>query len=318
MAVDTPIRIEGVLAKIESPYRSEPTPVPATDSIILTDEFFSTMTIENQAPNLRENVRSGTLMPVKPGIPRGRVVRGTLNLELRGYGAAYAAANKVEADVLIRGSGFSAEVDETPSSEKWTYTQEDSGFESYTLWVYGAGNVYKINGCRSVMVWPIVAGELNFLRFEFIGFLDTAPAVAALPSQTFAAQVPQSAVGMSFTVGGWSPDIVTGEFTTGGNLVIKPSGNDATGFSEVQFSHFDPRVTFSAPTVALATLDPYADFQAATTRAIAWTVGGSQYNRADLAVASAYLVAEPTHENLDDFTAWGLEYRPIDMSIVVD
>lgn len=315
---DTPIRIEGVLAKIESTYRTDPTPGAATDAKILTEEFFSTMTIENQAPNLRENVRSGTLMPVAPGIPRGRVVRGTLNMELRGFAAAYSATDKPEADALIRGSGFSATVDVTVSAEKWTYAQEDSGFESYTLWAYGAGNVYKINGCRSVMVWPITAGELNILRFEFIGFLDTAPATASLPSQTFGAQVPQSAVGMSFTVGGWSPDIVTGEFTTGGNLVIKPSGNDSTGFSEVQFSHFDPRVTFTAPTLALATYDPYADVQAATTRAIDWTVGGSQYNRADLAVASAYLVSEPTHENQDDFTAWGLEYRPIDFSIVFD
>ncbi len=318
MAVDTPIRIEGVLAKIESVYRTDPTPVPATDSIILSEEFFSTMTIENQAPNLRENVRSGTLMPVAPGVPYGRVVRGTLNLELRGFGAAYSATDVPEADPLIRGSGFSAAVDATPGTESWTYAQEDSGFESYTLWVYGAGNVYKIVGCRSVMVWPIVAGELNFLRFEFIGFLDTAPGVAALPSQTFAAQVPQSAVGMSLTVEAWSPDIVTGEFTTGGNLVIKPSGNHATGFSEVQFSHFDPRVTFSAPTVALATYDPYADVQGATTRAIDWTVGGSQYNQADLAIASAFLVSEPTHENLDDFFAWGLEYRPVDFSLIYD
>ncbi len=315
---DTPIRIEGVLAKIESTYRTDPTPAGANDAVILSEEFFSAMTIENQAPNLRETVRDGTLMPVAPGVPQGRVVRGTLNLELRGFGAAYSATDKPESDALIRGSGFSATVDVTASAEKWTYAQEDSGFESYTLWAYGADNVYKINGCRSVMVWPIVAGELNILRFEFIGFLDTAPATAALPAQTFGAQVPQSAVGMAFTVGGWSPDIITGEFTTGGNLVVKPSGNDSTGFSEVQFSQFDPRVTFSAPTVALATYDPYADIKAATTRAIDWTVGGSQYNRADLAVVSGYLVSEPTHENQDDFTAWGLEYRPIDYSVVFD
>ena len=318
MAVDTAIRIEGVLVKIESSYRTDPTPTGTDDSIILTEEFFSTMTIENQAPNLRENVRDGTLMPVKPAIPNGRIVRGTLNLELRGFDAAYSASDKPESDALIRGSGFSAAVDTTGSAEKWTYAQEDSGFESYTVWAYGAGNVYKINGCRSVMIWPITAGELNILRFEFVGFLDTAPAVASVPAQTFGAQVPQSAVGMSFTIGSWSPDIVTGEFTTGGNLVIKPSGNDSTGFSEVQFSHFDPRVTFSAPTVALATYDPYGDIKAATTRAIDWTVGGSQYNRADLLVASAYLVSEPTHENLDDFTAWGLEYRPIDYSVIFD
>ena len=320
MAVDTAIRIEGVLVKIESSYRTDPTPTGTDDSIILADDGFwgSTMTIENQAPNLRENVRSGTLMPVKPGIPNGRVVRGTLNLEVRGFDAAYSETDKPEADVLIRGSGFSAAVDTTPSSEKWTYAQEDSGFESYTVWAYGAGNVYKINGCRSVMIWPMVSGELGILRFEFIGFLDTAPATASLPSQTFGAQVPQSAVGAAFTIGSWSPDIVTAEFTTGGNLVIKPSANDSTGFSEVQFSHFDPRLTLSAKTVALSTYDPYADIKAATTRAIDWTHGGSQYNRADLAIASAYLVAEPTHEDQDDFTGWGLEYRPIDYSVIWD
>ena len=165
MAVDTAIRSEGVRVKMESNYRTDPTPTGTDDSIILTEEFFSTMTIENQAPNLRENVRDGTLMPVKPGIPNGRIVRGTLNLELRGFDAAYSASDKPESDALIRGSGFSAAVDTTPSSEKWTYAQEDSGFESYTVWAYGAGNVYQINGCRSVMIWPITAGELNVIRF---------------------------------------------------------------------------------------------------------------------------------------------------------
>ena len=315
---DTPIRIEGLLCKIEGTYRTDPTPDGTNDAMILSDAFFSTMTIENRAPNLRENVRDGTLLPVAPGVPRGRTVSGTANLELRGFGAAYSAGNKPEADPFIRSSGYSATVDVTASAEKWTYAQEDSGFESCTIWAYGAGNVYKINGCRCNMVWPIVAGEMGILRFEFIGFLDTAPAAAALPAQTFATQVPQSAVGMSFTVGGWSPDIITGEFNAGANLVVKPSGNDSTGFSEVQFSHFDPRVTFSAPTLALATYDPYADRVAATTRAIDWTVGGSQYNRADLAIASAYLVSEPTHEDQDGFTAWGLEYRPIDFSVVFD
>ena len=316
---DHPIRIEGALVKIEGTYRTDPTPDGTNDSIILAKTFWgSSMVIENQAPNLRENVLDGTLMPVAPGVPRGRVVRGTLDLELRGFDAAYSAGNKPEADALIRGSGCSATVDVTVSAEKWTYAQEDSGFESYTVWAYGANNVYKINGCRSVMVWPIVAGELGILRFEFIGFLDTAPATASVPGQTFGVQVPQSAVGMSFTVGGWSPDIITGEFTTGGNLVIKPSGNHSDGFSEVQFSRFDPRVTFSAPTVPLSTYNPYADRLAATTRAIDWTVGGSQYNRADLAVASAYLVSEVAHEEQEEFTAWGLEYRPIDFSVVYD
>ena len=315
---DTPIRIEGLLAKIEGTYRTDPTPDGTNDAMILSEAFFSSMTIENRAPNLRENVRNGTLMPVAPGVPRGRTVAGTLNLELRGAGAAYAAGTRPEADPLIRASGFSSTVDATPGSETVTYAQINSGFEGVTIWAYGAGNVYKINGCRCNMVWPIVAGELGILRFEFIGFLDTAPATAALPAQTFATAVPQSAVGMSFTVGAWSPDIITGEFNSGTNLVVKPSGNHSDGFSEVQISQFDPRITFSAPTLALATFDPYADRLAATTRAIDWTVGGSQYNRADLAVASAYQVAEPGHEAPDDFTGWGLDYRPLDMSVVYD
>ncbi len=315
---DTPIRIEALLCKIESTYRTDPTPDGTNDAMILSEEFFSTMTIESQAPNNRDEVRDGTLLPVAPGVPRGDTVSGTVNLELRGFGAAYTATDQPEADPFIRSSGYSATVDVTGSAEKWTYAQEDSGFESCTIWAYGAGNVYKVSGCRCNMVWPIVAGDLGILRFEFIGFLDIVAATASLPAQTFGAQVPQSAVGMAFTVGSWSPDIITGEFNAGANLVVKPSGNDASGFSEVQFSRFDPRVTFSAPTVVLSTYNPYADRLAATTRAIDWTIGGSQYNRGDLAVASAYLVSYPTHENQDGFAAWGLEYRPIDFGIVFD
>ena len=320
---DSPIRIEGLLVEIESTYRTDPTPSAATNSVILAEEFSSTMVIENRAPNLRENVRDGTLMPVAPGVPRGRTVSGTIVLEMRGAGAAYAEATRPEADALIRSSGYNSVVVTTGGSETVTYSQEDSGFESCTMYAYSGGAAgvpteFRIVGVRCNMVWPIVAGELNFLRFDFIGFLDAAPTTVALPAQPVETAVPQSAVGMSLTVGSWSPDIITGEFNSGAVLSVKPSGNDATGFAEVQIASFDPRITFSAPTVALATYNPYADRVAATTRQIDWTVGGSQYNRADLVVASSYLVEEVAHENQDGFAAWGLAYRPIDMAIVFD
>ncbi len=320
---DQPIRIEGLLVEIESTYRTDPKPISADNAVILAEEFSSTMVIEDRAPNLRENVRDGTLMPVAPGLPRGRTVSGTIVAELRGAGVAYAEVTRPESDALIRSSGYNSVVVTTGGLETVTYSQEDSGFESCTMYVYAGGvsgttTEYRIVGCRCNMVWPIVAGELNFLRFEFIGFLDAAPTAVALPAQTFETAVPQSAVGMSFTVGSWSPDIITGEFNSGVVLSVKPSGNDATGFSEVQIASFDPRITFEAPTVAVGTYNPYADRAAATTRQIDWTVGASQYNRADLVVASAYLVEEPTHSNQDGFAAYGLAYRPIDMAILFD
>ena len=118
---------------------------------------------------------------------------------------AYAAATRPEADALIRSSGYNSVVVTTGGSETVTYSQEDTGFESCTMYVYAAGvsgttTEYRIVGCRCNMMWPIVAGELNFMRFEFIGFLDDAPTAVALPAQTFETALPQSAVGMSLTL----------------------------------------------------------------------------------------------------------------------
>ncbi len=312
-----PILIEAVAAKIESTYRTDPTPTAANDIIRLAEPFLQSFEIEHLAPNRRENVISGGLAPVAPGVPHGRVARGRLVAEVRGAGAAYSASVRPEVDVCLRAGGYAATIDTTPSAEKATYARADTGHESMTLYIWGEGNLFKVVGTRTAIEWLATNGEHSLFAFDWMGFLDADPATAAKPTETFVTAVQQAAVGMAFAVGAWSPDHATATWRSGAELMAIPSGNHSTGWSEIAIAKFNPELEFSAQSVPLATYDPYGDFKAATARQIDWTVGGSQYSRADLAAAAAYLRENPGHGDIDGFTAWPVTYLA-DGSIVFD
>lgn len=312
-----PILIEALAAKIESTYRTDPVPTAALDIIRLAEPFFQTFEIEHLAPNRRENVVSGGLAPVRPGVPQGRIARGRLVAEVRGAAAAYSATVRPEVDACIRSGGYAATIDTTPSAEKATYARADTGHESMALYIWGEGNLFKVVGVRTAIEWLATNGEHSLFGFDWMGFLDADPATAAKPTETFDAAVQQAAVGMAFLVGAWSPDHSTATWRSGAELVAIPSGNHSTGFSEIAISRFNPELEFSAQTIALGTYNPYADFKAATARQIDWTVGGSQYNRADLAAVAAYLRDNPGHGDAEGFTAWPVTYLA-DAEIVFD
>ncbi|KKN35920.1 hypothetical protein LCGC14_0778910 [marine sediment metagenome] len=312
-----PILIEAVAAKVESAYRTDPVPAAATDIIRLAEPFLQSFEIEHLAPNRRESVMSGGLAPVAPGVPQGRVARGRLVAEVRGAGSAYSSSNLPEVDACVRAGGYAATVDETPGTESVTYVRADTGHESMALYIWGEGNLFKVVGVRTAIEWLATNGEHSLFAFDWLGFLDDDPATAAKPQETFVTAVQQSAVGMAFAVGSWSPDHSTGTWRSGAELVAIPSANHSTGWSEIAISRFNPELEFSAQTVPLATYDPYADFKAATARQIDWTIGGSQYNQADLAVVAAYLRGNPGHGDIDGFTAWPVTYLA-DGSIVFD
>lgn len=316
----TPIRIEGLLAKIESTYRTDSVPVAGTDGVRLADRIFASgLVIEHQYPNLRDDVATGTLLPILPARPEGRIVTGTISLELKGFGAVYTAVNLPEADMFWRACGYSQTVDLSVGTENVIYSPADSSHESLSMYAFAAGNRYQIIGVRCNPIWPIVAGELGMLRFEFQGFLDVAPATAALPAITYNATVPQPGVTTAMTIGAVVLDMPASMELNGGVELIRiPDANDASGVSEIFIVRHRPTIRIRTLTEVLATFDPYADRETPTLRTLDATVGAVQYNKANLDVNNAYLEEPPAHADQDGLTAWDLPYFATDLAILYD
>jgi hypothetical protein len=318
---ENPIRIEGLLCKIESVYGTDPTPTAAANGIRISERLWAQISFEYAFSNLRDEVVTGTLLPLGAGPKRGWIATLDFGVELTGFGAAYSATDLPSVHPLIRSSGCSQTVVTTGGAETVTYTLEDTGHESCTIWAYGAGNIYKIVGCRGELTWPFTPGELGLMRFRVQGLVASV-ATGALPAITYTAEVPPPMVGLALTVGGWTPTRVSGEFTTGATIVRRDSAQAADGVTAFSISRFDPHFRLTAETDALATANPYDDAKPAaggvpTNRTIDLTLGSAQYQRAKLDVDNA-TVESISHQDLDGFAGWEILYRVTAASIVFD
>lgn len=316
--MSTQLRLDGLLAKVESTYGTDSAPANATDGVRVSERVWSTLRLEHAFPGTRDGVANGSLIPpAQPAIPAGRMVTLDIAWEARGAGAAYAAAVRPEADALLRACGFASTVDATVGAENVAYSIADSGHESATIYAYAAGNVYKIIGCRGNVVWPVTAGENGILRFQMQGILSAEPDAAALPSITYDAVVPAVAKGMTVTIGAWSPDLLEAEFDAGISVQRLDSATAADVVAQFAVAEAIPSLSISARTVALATHDPYTDASTPTSKAAAVELGGTQYNRIKLADAAAW-GSYPEHIEDQGFTGWRIGYRLTDPTITFD
>lgn len=318
MADATPIKIDALLAKVETTYGTDPTPATSANEIRVNDRIWTNLTIAHQFENLRDDAATGTLSPPATGAKRGRIGTLTIPVELTGSrsGNAYSASNLPPLSPLIKSCGMSQAIVTTSMSETVTYSEANSSLSSCTIWAYSGNKLIKMTGCRGNIRWPILAGQLGTVMFEMTGMVSgiTESSVA---SASYTSSVPPAAVGMSLTVGSWSPDVMEAEFDLGNSVVVVPSGNGSDGIAQVQISRRTPTWTLRAKAPAISTYDPWTIARTPTTAAIALTVGSTQYNRADLAVTASYL-NDPEMEDQDGLAGLRLVYRCVTPTIVFD
>lgn len=310
----TPERIHGVLAKIESTYGTDAAPVAGTDGVQSIEPLHSNVNVEHEFMNRRISA-SGGILPIAPTARTGRKANIQIAWDARGSGAAYSATVLPEADPLLRSCGLARTDDFTVSSENVTYNQASTNHDSCTIWAYTANKLIKIVGCRGTMTWPVEAGLFGRFVFNMQGLVTAAPTEIATPTITFDSTIPPTAVGMSLTVGSWSPDVVSCEFASGDEVVLLPSANGSDGIATFEISAADPTWTLQAKTPALSDLDAYAVAKAATVQTISQTLGSVQYNKVKLDSTGAYL-ENPGHESQDSFAGWNLEFQLIQWDLL--
>jgi len=317
-------RLEGLLAKVEGTYGTDSVPVVGTDAVQVSERLISALTIDYAWENTRDSVVTGTILPIKPALPRGRKVQLDIAWSSRGQGAAYSAVLKPESSPLMRACGGAETVITTGGSESVSWQQSSSNHESCTIYGYAQGKLYKIVGCRGKFMWPIVTGEIVINRFRMFGFLSADPADTALPGGfVYDAPEPLANVNLGLSIGGiWTPDLLgCPGFDQGVDPQLLESANAADGIKEFDYGEANPTFTIVAKAVAAGVYDPHAEIKARTARTIALNAGATnptaQYNRQKLNVTGAYLNRwRPLIQN--GFVGWELIYKLIDWTVTFD
>lgn len=296
------LRLDAALAKTEVTYGVDPVPAAATDSVRISRRLWSLITLDYQWENRRQDAANGSIIPVKPAIPRGRKVRVDIFWEVKGAGVDAAP----EAAPLYIGCGL-PEVDGVSMFDYGPLTSGTKG--SATIYAYAGGLLFKCVGCRGRFRWPLVVGEIAVHQFTMFGVLTGDPATTAVAAPTYDTAEPIAGVNTALTIGAWTPDWLSGELDlTGVDPELLMSGNATDGIKEFDFGTADPTFRLSARKVALATYDPYADLKARTSRSLVMTWGSAQFNRVKV-VSAPLSILSHGHADGEGFVNWDLSYQ---------
>lgn len=301
-----PVRIDGLLAKIESTYGTDSVPVVATDGVKVSERLWSTLSVDYESPNDRDDEATGTLQPGAPAPPQGPTVTLDIAVRIRGSGTIDVPP---EFNALLRSCGLAEAI---TVATRVRYTRADSGHGSASVYAYGANQLlYKVVGVRGSVSWAIAPGRLQDLRFRMRGKLKETPTAASTPVITYDAAVPPPAVSLGLTVGAWTPAFHRATFDLAAALQLLEDGNAASGIDQFAISEFLPRFELGARMVIPGTYDPHADIAANTARAITATLGTVVGNRLTVSSNGAFAYLRPPIRNeiVNGFAAWGLSYR---------
>ena len=315
-----PLKIDGLLAKEESPYGSDPTPTAADNGVRVVGRLWPQLGDEFAFPNERDDVAAGSLTEPIPAVSRGHIITLDFSVELKGAGVAYAGSNTIvrpEVDPLLVSCALGREHVDTGGSETVTYTPADTGHLSCTIWAYAGGKLYKINGCRGNMIWDMPAGELGRLRFVMQGMVASI-AEQAQVSITYDSVESPAVISMGLAIQGWSPNFAKASLDLGNEVVRLDDGNGADGLEGFFIGDRRMRFMLSARGEDFSTVNPNAIHAARTIQTIAATLGSVQYNKCGIAVTDSRIWSPPDPVEDNRFVGWDLVYQLRDLAILFD
>lgn len=265
---------EGILAKIETTYNTDPTPTTASNSVLVEGLGWShagARMIDRPAarPSLGklQSVFGGTLAQV------------SFSCEIKGPGSAYSASVRPEIDALLRACGLAATIVTTGGSESITYKPASSSIESCTIYFYRDGKRQILTGCRGTVEFSCKTGERAIAKFTLTGHI-AAETDTALPTFTFASTMPPAIKAGAFTIGAYSAIIDSYSCNLNNKVATPPNLSATDGYGEIRITGRDVSGSFDPEDVLVATYPFLANWKAGTTAALATgVISGAQYNR---------------------------------------
>ena len=168
-----------LIAKIESTYGTDPTPVAGTNAIQVTNLEVTPIESDNvQAASYQGfigNSTRGTLVANKR-------VSVTFEIELGGSGTAGTAP---AFGPLLQACGMSEVV---VASTSVTYSGVSASFSSASLYCFYDGTRHKITGARGTVTFNMTAGQFPTASFQFIGIYNVPDGTAVSGTFTVANQ----------------------------------------------------------------------------------------------------------------------------------
>jgi hypothetical protein len=281
-----------ILAKIETVYGTDATPVGATDALLTTN---ATLTPLNATP-----VSRALLLPYLGN--QGVVLTGLyatlqFDVELAGSGAAGTAP---AFGSLLRSSGFSEVLLATTSA---TYQPISDNFESSSIYFNSDGVKHVLLGARGTMTLSGVPKQIPKMTFTLTGLLGTITdtALPTVDVSHFQTPVPVSKADSTLTLQGWSAVAESLSIDVGNTVVPRfLIGDEAILIT-------DRNVTGTAVVEAraLATIDWFGKAKARTRGALAFahgTVAGNIVNINGPAVE----IGQPTQGQTDGIINYSL------------
>lgn len=307
-------RILAVAAKIESTSGTDSTPTLAANAIqVVGVPVLNPSYMEN---GNRDDVQTGVLGSVDRAAPAGRMATIDLTLEVRGYGAAYAAGQLPEADVLLRISGMSKAVVTTSGSESVTYTTLDDGFETATLYLWSANKLFKLVGCVAKPKLSAKALQRGFMTFSVQGKMASDPITTAFSAPTLNQTVPPLFHSAAAQIGAWTtstgePLIVSAvDLDFGVTTAERSSAGASDGYVGPMIVDRKARLGMDVEQVTLSTFDPYAASKQNSSGAIdtkpQFQIGTAQYNRLKV-FGGRWALEAPRHSDVNSLAGWHLE-----------
>lgn len=287
------INRDTMYAKLESSYGVDPT-IAGTDAVLI-------LGVQHSPDRLRLIERPALTGAL--GQPQqaygGMLEQVQITAELRGSGSAGTAP---EIGPLLKACGLLETVN---ASTSVVYTPQSGTIESCTIHYYSSvdGSSSRVRhillGCRGSFTIQANAGGNPEIRFTMVGRRANPTDQSAL-SPTFDSTVPYGLRGLSVTVGAVSNLVVQGFNFDCGNAVEVPDNlNDSEGYGNITIVRRDPTLTVSRHHELVATIAPWADLVAGTTRAFdTGVIGSTAGNRWRLQASNlAYRNVQPGEAN---------------------
>lgn len=168
-----------LIAKIESTYGTDPSPVGGSDAVQVSSLEIT--------PIESDNVQAAAFQGFLGNSTRGTLVANkrvsvTFDIELAGSGTAGTAP---AFGPLLKSCGLSETI--SPSTSV-TYAPVSSSFDSATIYCFYDGTRHKITGARGSVSFNMAAGQFGVMSFNFIGIYNAPDGTALSGSFTVANQ----------------------------------------------------------------------------------------------------------------------------------
>lgn len=259
-----------LIAKIESTYGTDPSPVGGSDAIQVTNLEVTPIESDNvQAAAYQGFIGNST----RSILVANKRVSVTFDVELAGSGTAGTAP---AFGPLLKSCGLSETI---VSSTSVTYAGVSSSFDSATIYCFYDGTRHKITGARGSVTFNFTAGQFAVASFNFIGIYNAPDGTAlsgsfTVANQAAALEVNDTNMTTATFHGVTSARIESFDLALNNELIYKETASN----KEVIITNRAPGGTAVIEAPAVATTDYFAKAVGVTTGSTSLVLGATGGN----------------------------------------